>query len=266
MTALYDLRLPNGRLWYEDPDDPLEPPARQAILAPEAAVAYPISVEDMKEVISDELRPILQRISKLLFSKMTRFQVSFDTQEAGGYDEGLEYDYYGDVMDTTYTITFPETVTGTKAVFSRYGNLADAFKSNRTIRAFKLPARAVDAFFATPTVRRFVESEVAAFSGELESEPERYAAGSGVEDRAKAVVYANSEYDVTQTIYRESGEEPQSVVPNVRYALRLGPPTINVTKAGLSGGKITLGVAIAWKVKFYDAAFPWDEDYDRIES
>ena len=53
MTALYDLRLPNGRLWYEDPDDPLEPPARQAILAPEAAVAYPISVADMKEVISD---------------------------------------------------------------------------------------------------------------------------------------------------------------------------------------------------------------------
>ena len=222
------------------------------------------AAEEIQDVLSGELNQILQRIAKLLFSKMTKFRASFDTQEEWNGEEFPEHEHYGDMMWTGYNITFPETVTGGKAIFSRYGKLVDAFKSNRTIRGFKLSAGAIDAFFADPGVQRFIESEVVGFGRELESEPDFFSRGSGVEDRAKEVVYANSESDVTQTIYRESGEEPQSVVPDVRYALRLGPPKINVTKAGLSGGKITLGVAVTWSVRFHDAAFPWDYDYDRI--
>jgi len=222
------------------------------------------AAEEIRDVLSGELTQILNRIAKLLFSKMTKFRASLDTQEEWNGEEFPEHDTYGDMMWTGYNITFPYSVTGGKAIFSRYGKLVDAFKSDRTIRGFKLSAGAIDAFFADPGVQRFIESKVVDFGRELESEPDFFSRGSGIEDRAKEVVYANSEYDVTQTVYREDGEEEKSVVPDVRYSLNLGRSKVKVTKAGLSGGKITLGVGVTWDVSFGQAAFPWDYAYDRI--
>lgn len=225
------------------------------------------AADEIQEVLSEELRTVLQRIAKVIFAKMTHFQTQ-GTQEEWNGEESQEYDTYGDMMYTGYNITYPQTVTGKKTIFSRYDKLVQEFKANRFIKDFKLPDRAIDAFFAAPVVQKQIEAEVVDFAQELaKDEYEFYARGSNVDDRAMEVVYENSESDVTQTIYREEGEEEQHVVPDVRYSLRLvdyKPPKIKVTKADVAGGKITIGLDVTWDVRFQNAAFPWNWDYDRI--